>query len=98
MNLTEFLEHYNPDGTHPVHEIDVSTGDPRSASPFILIRQGDRVALVNPLPFDEYLDIDVRGFTAGENLPSQVLGMTTGNRHAMDERVNLVMILVGEQA
>jgi len=98
VNLAEFMETYNPDGTHPVIEIDVSTGDERDTSPFIIIRHGDRVALVNPLPFDECLDIDVRGFSGGENVPSQVLGMTTGKRHAMDTRVNLAMILIGKDA
>jgi len=96
-DLDEFLARHNPGNTHPVMEFEVSPGDARDTSPFIIIRQGNRVALVNPLPFTEYLDIDVRGFTDGENTPSQVLGMTSGKRHAMDQKVNLAMILIGEK-
>lgn len=95
LTLNEFLQTYNSLNTHPVTEIEVSADDGHGTSPFIIIRQGDRVAVVNPLAFDEYLDIDVRSFNAGEPVTAQVMGMTPGKRHDWDQRVNLAIILIG---
>ena len=103
--LSEFMARYNPDGTHPVTEIEVSTGDGRDTSPFIVIRQGDRVVLVNPLPFDEHLDVDLHAFAAGKDAAMGVLGFANSRRYTMQETgltrhgvpaTRITAVLVGE--
>jgi hypothetical protein len=103
----EFMALYNPDGTHPVTEIEVSTDDERNTSPFIIIRQGDRAVLVNPLAFEEYLDIDVHSFVDGKDATAAVLGMSDGYRYAFEPvtkttsngwpSVHLAVLIVGDQ-
>jgi hypothetical protein len=101
----EFMALYNPDGTHPVTEIEVSTDDARNRSPFIIIRQGDRTVLVNPLAFAEYLDVDLQAFVGGRDAAMGVLGFTDGGRYTLRETgltqhkcpaARTIAVLVGE--
>lgn len=101
----EFMAHYNPASTHPVTEIEVSTGDERDTSPFIVIRQGDRTVLVNPLTFDEYLDVDLHAFTEGRDAAMGVLGFADGYRYTLADTglirhgcpaTRITAVLVGE--
>jgi hypothetical protein len=101
----EFMARYNPDGTHPVTEIEVAAGDARDTSPFIVIRQGGRIVVVNPLPFEEYLDVDLHAFDGGRDAAMGVLGFLDGRRHTLGDTgltrhgwpaLGLVAVLVGE--
>jgi len=101
----EFMALYNPDGTHPVTEIEVSTGDGRDTSPFIVIRQGDRIVLVNPLAFAEYLDVDLHAFVGGQDAAMGVLGFANSRRYTLPETgltrhkcpaTRITAVLVGE--
>lgn len=103
----EFMALYNPDGTHPVTEIDAPLGTGRNTSPFIVVRSGPYTVLVNPLPQDEYLDVDLHSFVNGQRGAASVLGMTEGRRHdwkpdtgltsAGAPAVGTVIVIVGEQ-
>jgi hypothetical protein len=107
-DLNEFLDKYNKDGEHPVTVIDIEpAGGPRSQpSPFIIIRCGDKVALVNPLGFDDHLCVDIHSFVGDADATAGVFGMSKGRRWAFDETgttshkwnsASLISVLVGEQ-
>ena len=103
----EFMALYNPDGTHPVTVIDAPLGTGRNTSPFIVVRSGPYTVLVNPLPQDEYLDVDLHSFVNGQRGAASVLGMTEGRRHdwkpdtgltsAGAPAVGTVIVIVGKQ-
>jgi hypothetical protein len=102
----EFMARYNPGGTHPVTEITAPLSAERNTSPFVIVRAGRYTAIVNPLPFEEYLDIDVHSFADGRKAAAGVLGMTQGRRVALQPTgltsagapaAGLVIVLIGEQ-
>lgn len=106
QTLDEFMSRYNADGSHPVTEVHVTPGDSGS-SPFILIRNGDYVAVVNPLALPDHLSIDVHSFVHGDSANAGVFGMTTGRRWTLPPTghtshgwpaAGLVAVLVGDQA
>jgi hypothetical protein len=111
-DLNDFLEKYNADGSHPETVIDVTPGLDRGASPFIIIRCGDKVAIVNPLGFDDHLCLDVHSFVADQDATAGVFGMTNGKQWALPKpakggpgttshgwsSTSLVAVLIGEQA
>ena len=83
----------------------MSTGDERDTSPFIVIRQGDRTVLVNPLAFAEYLDVDLHAFVSGQDAAMGVLGFASGRRYTLPETgltrhecpaTRITAVLVGE--
>ena len=108
-SLTEFMARYNPDGTHPVTEIEAmssGTGE-RHASHFIIVRHGPWTALVNPLGCGDHLCIDVHPFMDGENATAAAFGMTEGRRVQFPHTgmtsygypsCGLVAVLLGGQA
>jgi hypothetical protein len=104
-DLNEFLAKYNESGTHPVTVIDVPISESGN-SPFIIIRSGDKVALVNPLAFDDHLCIDVHSFVADEDATAGVFGMSKGRRWAFPttgttshkwNSAALISVLIGDQ-
>jgi hypothetical protein len=110
QNFTEFMNCYNPDGTHPVTVIEAETGDGRDASPFIVISAdaGRRIVIVNPLAFDDHLCVDLHPFVKGDDATAGVFGMTEGRRVSLPAdtgttshgwpSANMIAVLVGEQA
>jgi hypothetical protein len=107
-NLADFLADYNSDGSHPVTEITIPADSSQSAppSPFIIVRCGDKVAIINPMGFHDHLCVDVHSFVAGEDATAGVFGMSAGKRWALPETgttshgwnsANLIAVLVGEQ-
>jgi hypothetical protein len=105
--LEEFLSTYNPNGEHPVIEVEVEAADNRTEfSPFIIVRCGDKVAIVNPLGFSDYLDLDIHSFVDGQDATAGVYGMGQGQRVSFPDTgttslgwpsAPLVVVLIGEQ-
>lgn len=102
--LGEFMSRYNGDGSHPVTEINVTPGE---GSPFVVIRNGDYAAVINPLALSDHLSIDVHSFVHGDSATAGVFGMTTGRRWTLPptghtshgwHSAALVAVLVGDQA
>jgi hypothetical protein len=103
----DFMKRYNPDGTHPVTEIEAPAGAPRNTSPFIVVRSGRWTAIVNPLAFEKYLDLDVHSFADGEDATAGVFAMSEGRRYptlrdtgttsAGWPSARLVAVLIGNQ-
>jgi len=81
----EFMERYNPDGTHPVIEVDAARIGGRETSPFIVVRHGPHAVIVNPLGFDDHLCIDLHPFTSGHDTVAGVMAMTGGRRRTLEE-------------
>jgi hypothetical protein len=107
-DYTDFLAKYNASGEHPVTIIDVPDSNAASsqASPFIVIRHGDKVALVNPIGLGDHLSVDIHSFVAGDDATAGVFGMTKGARWELPETgttshkwnsAALVAVLIGEQ-
>jgi hypothetical protein len=106
--LNDFIER-NKD--HILTVIDVPTVSERP-SPFIIIRCGDKVAIINPLGFDDHLCIDVHPFVDDQEATAGVFGMTRGKQWALPKpdkggpgttshkwpSANLIAVLIGEQA
>lgn len=103
----EFLAYYNPDGSHPVIEVDTSTKS--GTSPFIVVRHGKYAVVINPLALEDHLSVDVHPFAGGTGAASAAaFGMTEGRRVQFPEdetplrshgwpAAGLVAVLVGEQ-
>jgi hypothetical protein len=107
-DFDQFLAKYNADGSHPVTVIDLKPEANRedNPSPFIVIRCGDNVAIVNPLSFEDYLCVDIHSFVDGEDATAGVFGMSKGRRWALPETgttsvkwnsASLITALIGEQ-
>jgi hypothetical protein len=103
--LDEVIEMARADG-HPVIEVNATRGYEGTKSPYIIIRDGDRVALVNPLGFDDHLSIDVRSYDAGAPVTASAFGMTLGRQVDLPATgftshgrpsAPLVAVLIGEQ-
>ena len=111
-HLNDFLEKYNADGSHREVVIDVTPGLNRGESPFIIIRNGDKVAIVNPLAFDDHLCLDVHSFVGDQDATAGVFGMSKGKQWSLPKpdkggpgttshkwpSANLIAVLIGEQA
>ena len=104
-SLDRFLSVYNPDGAHPVTEIEATTVS--GQSPFIIIRHGEHAVVINPLAFDDHLSVDVHPYVGGAHAAGGVLAMTEGRQFDLAETgrtshgwpaANLVAVLVGKQA
>jgi hypothetical protein len=108
LNLDEFLATYNKNGEHPVIEVDAPAhrGDDTPASTFIIVRCGDKVAIVNPMGFDDHLCVDIHSFVDGQDATAGVFGMGEGRRVELPETgttshgwnsMPLVTALIGKQ-
>lgn len=109
--LEGFLAEYNDDGSHPVTVIDVPKQS-EGASPFIIVRHGDYVAVINPLGLGDHLSVDIHPFVEGQDATAAAFGMSKGRRWAFPKQDDggpgttshkwpstaLVAVLVGEQA
>jgi hypothetical protein len=106
-NLNEFLAFYNGHGEHPVTEIELPNAFTENGSPFIILRNGGRVMVINPIAFDSHLSVDVHSYIDGEPATAGAFGMTEGSRYELEETgttsagfpsAPLVAILLGKQA
>jgi hypothetical protein len=103
--LDELLEQARAEG-HRVIEVDATRAYEGGLSPFIVIRAGDRAALVNPLAFDDHLCVDVNAYDHGQEVTAGAFGMTEGNRVAFPltgdtshgwNSTAMVAVLIGDQ-
>jgi hypothetical protein len=94
-----------------VADIDLAKFDvDKGESPMIVVRFGNKAAVINPMAITDYIDIDVHPFVDGEDASASVLGFTSDNRVAgfgagyTTLRSNnlpslpLVAVIVGEQS
>lgn len=106
-NLDEFLALYNEDGRHPVTEIELPAAYNGTASPFIIIRSGNRTMIVNPIAFDDHLSVDCHSFVDGEAATAGAFGMSNGHQTELEHigtmshgwpSAALISVLLGKQS
>lgn len=101
-----FLDTY-ADGDEQV-VLDVTVDPDRSSRPFIVVRYGDRVLILNLMALPDHLCVDVRGFVGDEKARVGAFGMESGRRVEFPEEdtpgtshgwpaMSLVTLLLGEQ-
>jgi hypothetical protein len=82
----QFMATYDPDGTRTtVIKIPRRVDD--SPTEFIVLEDPNgRRVLLNPMPFDEYFDVDVHAFhAAGNPAPIGVMAMADGSRSRLEQ-------------
>jgi len=101
----EFMSRYNPNGDHPVTEINVP-GQASGESPFIVVNHGIYTVIINPLGLGDHLCIDLHPFVRGQDATAGAFGMTNGHRVSFPKTgitshgwtsAGLVAVIVGEQ-
>ncbi len=85
----EFMATYDPDGSRTTI-IDLPSSASRasgeSVSGFYVFRDvNGNVAIVNPLPMADYLDIDVHAFANGDDSSIGVMAMSDGKRGGLED-------------
>ena len=106
MNLDEFLSAHDPDGKRVIADVDaVRDGDGNSQ--FIIVRHGKYAMVLNPLPFNDHLCLDVHPFIEGEGeATAGVFGMSKGGRESLPATgttshgwasARLIAVLLGNQ-
>jgi hypothetical protein len=104
-SLKEFMARFAPGGQRVVAEIKPDR-DERGDSPFIVIRDGDRTAVICVMSLDNHLCIDVHPFIGGQAATASVFGIAdghdvqlpaTGTTSHGKPSVGLASVLIGEQ-
>jgi len=104
QTLTEFLKKYQ--GSRHVFTIDLDNDF--TETPFVVVKHGSYVAVINPSPQTDHLSIDVHPFVDEKDARAGAFGMEDGFRIAFpDDQVKgfsnhwpaarLIAVLVGEQ-
>jgi hypothetical protein len=108
MNLEEFLHRYTSgnDASRVVYDGEIVRLE-NGESPFIIIRSGNKVMVINPMALEDHISLDVHAFVDGESAGMGMFGMTTGRRHQLDtdlpakshgwDAVGLATVVLGEQ-
>lgn len=106
--LMQFLTAYDPDRSRTVLDIEVPPGDV-GLSPFIVVRYGANVVVLNPMGLSDHLSLDAHVFRDGHSAVAGVFGMEVGKRTTLQPFTGpsrtshgfvgtpLVVLLVGEQ-
>jgi hypothetical protein len=101
--LDGFLDCYT--GDREVMEFDLDLAPDKS--PFIVIRYGEHVMVLNPMALSDHLCLDVHPFHKGRDATAGVFGMSNGARYTFEKTgttshkwpsTGLVAVLLGEQA
>ena len=108
MTLQEWLAKYDPKGTRTT---EVTVQEQRTEgyeSPFLLIRHGKYVLIVNPIGLSDHLSVDCHPFVDDQKSTAGAFGMLNGQRVAFPDDLGvrshgwnsagLVAVLVGEQS
>jgi len=103
----EFMTRYNPNGEHPVTEINVPDDQDSGESPFIVVRHGDYTVIINPLGLSDHLCVDLHPFVQGRDATAGAFGMTSGQQRVSFPPTGMtshrwpssrmVAVIVGEQ-
>ena len=88
--LEEFLSTYDPDGTRTTRiKVAPHKPDDQGGPMFLFEDPEGRVAVVVPMPFGDYLDVDVHGFHAnGDHAPVGVAGWNDGFQYRLSSHEN----------
>lgn len=112
-NLQKWLDDFVDNTDRIVLDLDMdgdavrNSDGSRKPSPFIIVRHGGRVMILNPMAMGDHLCVDVHSFIDGEDATAGVFGMSDGMRWAFDDvtgttshgwnSTSLVSVLLGDQ-
>jgi len=96
-SIEKFLQTYNPDGRHPVYEIEIDpdTEEAVKTCPFIIIRHGRFAAVIGAMGLKGQLDLDVFPYIDGKPGKGTAFGMTAGAREDIPLS-DLVAVLIDD--